>query len=353
MSYARSPKDLRSMVKASSEDMGQMQENIQKLRALSEDDRNENAKLNSRIDEQCQLIMVLKRKADDSTVKLQTLEKINKELLDFRDQADSMLKTELKKYNILDGRFNQLVENHEEMIHIKDEYKRVNNGLREENARLKDENSRLFSKTLSEKEETIQELDKRCGDLREQCHSFEQKLRQQQIEWRGKEEALRNQITEIQNSNNQQTKEMHKRLQETEERLKASEHKLQMQITNKKKQDGEMNEKSHKLQKERDEYLALVMQRGKLVQKEQETNRCLQKKISDLEKSVQLMADRFEREADAVNSNMRVQRLSESLNKSDSKYSQMVQEFEAFKKHSNDLLVKEKELNERLRHLYC
>ena len=33
----------------------------------------------------------------------------------------------------------------------------------------------------------------------------------------------------------------------------------------------------------------------------------------------------FRREADAVNSNMRVQRLSESLNKSDSKYSQMVQ----------------------------
>ena len=40
--------------------MGDMQEKLQKLRALSEDDKTEAAMLRSRIDEQSQLIMILK-----------------------------------------------------------------------------------------------------------------------------------------------------------------------------------------------------------------------------------------------------------------------------------------------------
>ncbi|XP_005090482.1 coiled-coil domain-containing protein 89 [Aplysia californica] len=349
---SRSPKELRQMVYDSSKDMDEMQENLSKLRALSEDDKTENAKLRSRIDEQCQLIMILKKKADEGTMKIQTLERINKELLDFRDQADSMLKTEIKKYNILDGRFNNLASNHEEMIRIKDDYKRVNQDLREENARLKDENGKLFSKTVIEKDHQIQELDKKCAGLHEQCSALEQKLRQQQVEWRGKEDALRKQISEMHSSNTQQARDLLKRLQDTEEKLKGTEHKLQVQLESKQKLEGESSEKFQQLQKEKAELLSLVMQRGKLVQKEQENNKDLQKKIAEMEKAVHNMENKFEREADAVNSNLRVRKLTDALEDSDSKYSQMVKEFEAFKKHSNDLLKKEKDLNERLRHLY-
>ena len=67
--------------------MGEMQDNLEKLKALSADDKHENDKLRSRIDEQCQLIMILKKKADEGTVKIQTLDRINKELSDFRDQV--------------------------------------------------------------------------------------------------------------------------------------------------------------------------------------------------------------------------------------------------------------------------
>ena len=42
-------------------DMGDIQENLRKLRALSEDDKSEAAMLRSRIDEQSQLIMILKQ----------------------------------------------------------------------------------------------------------------------------------------------------------------------------------------------------------------------------------------------------------------------------------------------------
>lgn len=88
-----------------------------------------------------------------------------------------MLKSEIKKFDILDGRFNSLASNHEEMIRIKDEYKRVNQELREENARLHDENSRLFSQALAEKDVMIQELEKKSESIQEQYSALEYKFR--------------------------------------------------------------------------------------------------------------------------------------------------------------------------------
>ena len=41
------------------------------------------------------------------------------------------------------------------------------------------------------------------------------------MEWRGKEDAMRKQISEMQASNTQQAKEILKRLHDTEERLKG------------------------------------------------------------------------------------------------------------------------------------
>ena len=50
------------------QDMGDIQENLRKLRALSEDDKSEAAMLRSRIDEQSQLIMILKQVSVSSIV---------------------------------------------------------------------------------------------------------------------------------------------------------------------------------------------------------------------------------------------------------------------------------------------
>lgn len=64
-----------------------MKKNLDKLKALSEDDKSENGKLRSRIDEQCRLIMFLKQRADEGTLRIRALEKVNKELLEFRDKV--------------------------------------------------------------------------------------------------------------------------------------------------------------------------------------------------------------------------------------------------------------------------
>lgn len=157
--------------------MKDMQESLAKLRALKEDDKTEAAMLRSRIDEQSRLIMILKQRADEEILRAQALERITKELSDFKDQADNVLKNEIRKYSILDSRFNCLASNHEEMIKIKDEYKRVNQELREENSKLKNDNSRLFSQAIQDKDQKIQELEKKLSILKEQNTAVEAKFR--------------------------------------------------------------------------------------------------------------------------------------------------------------------------------
>lgn len=154
-----------------------MQENLAKLKALKEDDKTEAAMLRSRIDEQSRLIMILKQRADEEIIRAQTLDRINKELTDFRENADHMLKNEIRKSTLLENRFHSLASNHEEMIKIKDEYKRVNQELREENTRLKNENARLFSKAIQEKDTRILELEKKFAVLKQENTNMEAKVR--------------------------------------------------------------------------------------------------------------------------------------------------------------------------------
>ena len=73
-----------------------MQSKLSKLKRLQDDDKNENAMLRSRIDEQSQLIMMLKKRTDESIVKIQTLTRINDELQQFRDGANGKLENELR-----------------------------------------------------------------------------------------------------------------------------------------------------------------------------------------------------------------------------------------------------------------
>ena len=151
-----------------------MQTNLAKLKALSEDDKTENALLRGRIDEQSQLIMILKQRADEAVFKVRALERINQELEEFRDNAEEEFRLQNKKYNMLDARFSDLAHNHEEMIKIKDEYKHRNKELMKENARLLDDNNRLFSKAIEERDLTIHELEKKVGRLRDQCLKSDQ-----------------------------------------------------------------------------------------------------------------------------------------------------------------------------------
>ena len=159
------------------QDMSDMQNKLAKLKALSKDDKTENALLRSRIDEQSQLIMILKQRSDEHYHKAKTLERINDELELFRTRAQEQIDNEIKRFNILDGRFNDLASNHEELIKIKDEYKRNNEHLRRENLKLRDENAKLFSKAIEERDEKIKQLDDSIETLKGECSQLKIKNR--------------------------------------------------------------------------------------------------------------------------------------------------------------------------------
>ena len=150
---------------------------MSKLKGLAKDDKTENAMLRSRIDEQSQLIMILKNRADEAITRIQTLEKINTELVSFRDNAKEQLDQEIRKFKLLDGRFNDLASNHEELIKYKDEYKRVNIELRRENELLREDNARLFSQAILEKDELIGKLEGKLGAAKDQCAALESKYK--------------------------------------------------------------------------------------------------------------------------------------------------------------------------------
>ncbi|KAK3542711.1 hypothetical protein QTP70_000108 [Hemibagrus guttatus] len=192
--------------------------------------------LRSRIEEQSNLICMLKQRADETLLRCQTLEQVNTELESLRVNMQKELQNEQEKSEQQEQRFMDLAANHKELINFKDEYKQKNAKLMKENQRLREENEKLFSKELQEKEETIYKLSQELSDL---------------------------------------------------------------------------NEKHRQSEKE-----------------------C-----------------QFEREAAAVNAELRVKQLQHALHKAEQTYTDLKKGFEAYKKYSSDLLAQEKELNAKLRHL--
>ncbi|KYO49173.1 hypothetical protein Y1Q_0011115 [Alligator mississippiensis] len=91
------------------------------------------------------------------------------------------------------------------------------------------------------------------------------------------------------------------------------------------------------------------MDRGKMLQEKQREVRWLEKKLEAAEKAKQTADERFERRAAVVDSGLRVQELQRRLEGSEQAYNELRMQSEAYKKHSMDLLTKEKKLNTKLR----
>ncbi|TKS67242.1 Coiled-coil domain-containing protein 89 [Collichthys lucidus] len=332
-----------------------IQKALEKLQSLSAEDKTET--LRSRIDEQSSLICILKQRADELLLRCQEKEG---RVTDYQKELDD----ERRKRELLKKRFMDLVANYEAMTAFMDEHKNQNIQLKLENKQLQSENETLFSQKLQDKEVLVQKLLKEIkeltekytnkeNDYREKLSACETKLKKQATEHRGKEASLLDQLHDAQ----QQHREAVEMCKDLKLKLQKAEEEQALKEVN-------MRESIKCLTKEKDKLLHLSMERGKVIQmnyhfmyaqistqEKQEEIQQMESKWKKEKKARVEAQERFEREAEAVNADLKVKNMQSALDESTMKYAQFKKDFEAYKAHSTDLLTQERELNKTLRHM--
>lgn len=330
--------------------LGEPFETLEKLQGLSDGDKGEKAMLRSRIHEQSQLICILKQRADEQLLRCKALEQLNAELEDMR-MADALrLDAQARHIQQLEQRFMDLAANHEDMIHFKDEHKRQNMQLREENQRLHLENQNLFSQPLKQREAQLAKLAIEFKKLSTVTASLKETYRQECRRAQEREEDLVEAQSEQAKAHAEEAEALRSQLDVLQEKWRHGTEQLEEAEKQLREADGNLRAKLEKLSKEKEELLNLAMDRGKALQERQLEIQQLEKKAEDMEKAKQAVELRFETEVAAVDSNLRVRDLQHRLNGAQQAYTELQMHFEAYKKHSMDLLTKEKELNAKLRH---
>ncbi|KAI5107313.1 coiled-coil domain-containing protein 89, partial [Silurus meridionalis] len=330
-------------------DMGDLQQELEELKELSLKDQTNVEMLCSRIDEQSILICKLKQRADLTLLRCQALDRINTELRNQQVNMETDLQTERQKSEQLEKRFMDLATNHEEMIKFKDEYKQKNAELMKENKRLQEENDTFFSKELQEKEETIHKLSQGLRDIHEKHTNSEREhqflLTVIEIKYKKFMDLYREKEAILQDKLHNTQKKLKKAVDMNEEMaLQFRQIQERGAMT-----ETEAEEKFEALMKEKHKLLELSMQRGKIIQAKEIQE--LEKKKNKAEEARQEAEDRFKREADAVNTDLRVKRLQNALEKAEQKCIELKREFDAHKNYSTHLLEQERALNARLRHM--
>lgn len=331
-------------------DMGEPFKSLEQLQGLSGGEKGEKAMLHARLREQSQLICVLKKRSDEHLLRCQALEQLNTELEQLRMSDSLRLESQTRRVQQLEKRFMDLASNHEDMIHFKDEHKRQNMQLRDENRRLRQENQTLFCQALKDKEVELIEITSQFKELSKEMETlketYEQDCHSAQVREKELLEAQRQQAT----AHTEEVRSLRKQLEVLKEKYHRTADQLEQTEKRLREVDGGLQVKLEKLTKEKEELLNLAMERGKLLQEKQCEILQLEKKAEDLEKAKLAAEQRFETEAAVVDSGLRVRDLQRRLDGAEKAYSELRMHFEAYKKHSTDLLTKEKELNTKLRH---
>ncbi|XP_076858803.1 coiled-coil domain-containing protein 89 [Brachyhypopomus gauderio] len=347
----RNPKDLKTMIIDTKQDMDDVHQALEKLRGLSHEERTEADMLHSRIDEQSSLICVLKQRADEMLQRCQALEHINGELESLQGAVQAELEGERQRSALLEQRFMDLAANHRELIGFKDEYKRRNAELAKESMRLREENEKLFSKELQMKEETVLKLTHELRDLAEQHRHLEKEYQNKTVGFQMKIKELMNQHQIKEASLQDELQNTRKQLKNAEEMCAEMDLKLRQSCERGMMKEAETREKLEELVKEKNELLELSMQRGKIIQDKQVEIQDLERKNQEAELARKDAENRFKREAAVVNVELRVTTLQRALQRAQDTCHALKKDFEAYKKHSSDLLAKEMELNAKLRHM--
>ncbi|XP_077947229.1 coiled-coil domain-containing protein 89 isoform X2 [Gasterosteus aculeatus] len=324
---------------------------LAELCSLSAEGAKETGMLRSRIDEQSSLIGMLKQRADDVLLRSQALQALNAELEGRVEAHQKELDGERKKGELLKKRFMDLAANNQAIIAFMNDHKEQNSQLKTVNKQLQLENETLFSQKLHDKELLVQKLKQEIKQLTEKQTNKENEYREKLSGWQSKllEKTTQHQSRDA--SLLHQLQDAQEKERDAVEMCNDLEMKLQNAEGEQALKDINLRESITRLTKERDKLLHLSMERGEVIQEKQKEIQQLEKRWKEEKKARSKAEDRFEQEAEAVNADVRVKSIQSALDESASKYRKLEEDFQAFKDHSTSLLLQERELNKKLRHM--
>ncbi|XP_033990550.1 coiled-coil domain-containing protein 89 [Trematomus bernacchii] len=333
------------------EHMDGIQKSLERLRSFSVEDATETGLLRSRIDEQSGLICMLKQRADEVLLRCLALQKINTESEEQVAQYQKELDSERKKAELIEKRFMDLASNNQAIIAFMDEHKHQNVQLKLENQQLQSENKTLFSKKLQDKEVFVKKL---MQEIKQLTEKYEKREKEYSAELAGCKSKILEQTTQHENKEASLLNQLHDSQQQQRDAVEMCndlQQKLQKAEEEHALKESNMRESITSLTKEKDKLLYLSMERGKVIQEKQEEIKQLETKCKEEKKAWSKAEHRFEKEAEAVNADVKVKSLQCALDESIKSNWKQRKDFEAFKEHSTNLLMQERELNKKLRHM--
>lgn len=322
---------------------------LEKLCESPEEEKSEKALLHSRLEQQHRLICILKKKADDARKRCKSLEQLNMELEKLRTEDAVKMKSQTQRIQHLEGRFMDLANNHEKMIQFKDEHKKRHTQLREENKRLQ-ENETLFSQTVREKEAEVLQLAAQARKLSQQLASLQETRAYESRRAQEREKELLEAQRQQESAYAWEVDSLKNQLQRLQEKHQQTVAQVEQAESRQRAQGSELEAKLERANKEKERLLNLAMERGKALQEKEREIQQLGKKLETAEKARQRAGKRLVKEAAAGDNDLKVQELQQQLESSKQAYSKLLLQFDAYRKHSTDLLTKEKALNVKLRH---
>ncbi|OBS75902.1 hypothetical protein A6R68_17642 [Neotoma lepida] len=290
-------------------EMDSLREALANLRGLSEEEKGEKAMFRSRIQEQSQLICILKRRSDEALERCQILELLNTELEEKRMQEMEKMRVQSELVQKLESRFMTLAANHELMIRFKDEHKNENIKLKEENEKLKRENSSLFCQALKDQEAKVLQLTAHNKALAEELEVLKQKCAHDASQAEAREKELLGLQSQQACAHAKETEQLLGQLQSLKQQHQQATEQMAKDQEAHNSLSQELQARLQTVTREKEELLQLSMERGKVLQNKQAEIRQLEEKLESAALAKKHALERFEQEAVAVDSNLRVREL--------------------------------------------
>ncbi|NXV14973.1 CCD89 protein, partial [Cepphus grylle] len=314
------------------------------------EEKSEEALLHLHLEQQHQLIYILKKKADDVRKRCRDLEQLNMELEKLRTEDALKVKTQTQRIQQLEERSMDLANNHEKLIQFKNEHRKRHTQLLEENKRLQQENKVLFSQTVREKEAEVLQLAARARKLWQQLGSLQEKRASESCTAQEREKELLEAQSQQASAYACEVNSLKKQLQHLQEKHQQTVTQLEHAESQQRAQGSEPQAKLERANEVKEQLLDLATEQGKALRDKQREMEQLGKKLEMGKKARQRAGKHLANEAAAVQNDLNLQELQRQLESSMQAHDKLPLQFEAYRKHSMELLTKEKERNIKLRH---